>query len=138
MLRQGVKPIIIVLNNNGYTIERVLSDNFEDKFNDIVQMNYSKFARVFEGNIWSTRVETQDDFDKALKVTQIMNKLCYIEACVDFDDVPELTKELTASFKKNTKDESVSIPESYCEKVSVKKSSNEVMNFVTKVHESLK
>lgn len=138
MLRQGVKPIIIVLNNNGYTIERVLSDNFEDKFNDIVQMNYSKFARVFEGNIWSTRVETQDDFDKALKVTQIMNKLCYIEACVDSDDVPELTKELTASFKKNTKDESVSIPESYCEKVSVKKSSNEVMNFVTKVHESLK
>ena len=138
MLRQGVKPIIIVLNNNGYTIERVLSDNFDDKFNDIVQMNYSKFARVFEGNIWSTRVETQDDFDKALKVTQIMNKLCYIEACVDSDDVPELTKEVIANFKKSSKDESVSIPESYCEKVSVKKSSSEIMNFVTKVHESLK
>ena len=31
-------------------------------------MNYSKFARVFEGDVWSTKVSTADDFDKALKV----------------------------------------------------------------------
>lgn len=93
MLRQGVKPIIIVLNNKGYTIERVLSDNPNDKFNDIVQMNYSKFARVFEGDIWSTKVTTEEDFDKALKVTQIMNKLCYIEICTNQMDVPQLIKD---------------------------------------------
>ena len=138
MLRQGVKPIIIVLNNKGYTIERVLSDSFDDKFNDIVQMNYSKFARVFDGNIWSTRVETQDDFDKALKVTQIMNKLCYIEVCVDFDDIPDLTKEVIATFKKDFNEEVASIPERYCEQVKIKHSLNDIKSFVTKVHESLK
>ena len=38
-----------------------------------MQMNYPKFARVFEGDIWSTKVTTAEDFDKALKVK--VNKL---------------------------------------------------------------
>ena len=33
MMRRGLKPIVIVLNNSGYTIERILSDNPEDSFN---------------------------------------------------------------------------------------------------------
>ncbi len=138
MLKCGVKPIVIVLNNKGYTIERLLSDNPDDKFNDIVQMNYSKFARVFEGDIWSTRVETQDDFDKALKVTQIMNKLCYIEVCTDSDDTPELTRKMIESFKKNSKTESVSIPETYCKTKPESKITKGILDFATKVHESLK
>lgn len=138
MLRYGIKPVIIVLNNKGYTIERVLSDSPDDRFNDIMQMNYSKFARVFEGDIWSTRVETQDDFDKALKVSQIMNKLCYIEVVTEPDDMPELTKEMIASFKKNKKDETAKIPEAYCESKPMPKLSKGIMNFATKVHESLK
>ena len=126
------------MNNKGYTIERVLSDSPDDRFNDIMQVNYSKFARVFEGDIWSTRVETQDDFDKALKVSQIMNKLCYIEVVTEPDDMPELTKEMIASFKKNKKDETAKIPEAYCEGKSMPKLSKGIMNFATKVHESLK
>ena len=138
LLRVGLKPIVIVLNNKGYTIERELSDNRDDKFNDIVQINYSKFARVFEGDIWSTRVETQDDFDKALKVTQIMNKLCYIEVCTDSDDMPELTKRMIASFKENKKAEPATVSEVCCEPKVETKLSREIINFATKVHESLK
>lgn len=93
MLRYGTKPVIIVLNNNGYTIERLLAKE-DAPFNDIVQMNYAKFARAFEGDIWATKVETAEDFDKALKVTQIMNKLCYLEVCTDSSDAPQLTKDL--------------------------------------------
>ena len=99
MLRYGLKPVIIVLNNNGYTIERLLCEKPEDSFNEIATMNYSKFARVFEGDVWSTRVTTADDFDKALKVTQIMNKLCYIEICTDKMDIPDITGEVIADFK---------------------------------------
>ena len=90
MLRFGKKVVVIVINNKGYTVERVLSGQPENALNDIVEINYSKFARIFEGNIWSTRVETADDFDKALKVTGIMNKLCYIEACTSKEDIPVL------------------------------------------------
>lgn len=110
MLRLKLKPVIIVLNNNGYTIERELCDNPNDKFNDIVSMNYSKFARVFDGDVWSTKVTTADEFDKALKVTQIMNKLCYIEICTDKTDMPALTKEVIESFKAAAKCEKPKSP----------------------------
>lgn len=113
MLRRGLKPIIIVLNNQGYTVERVLSDNPYDKFNDIMQMNYSKFARVFEGDIWSTKVTTAEDFDKALKVTQIMNKMCYIEICTGPMDMPKLTEDVISSLRNKNLNKSVS--EQYCE-----------------------
>ena len=54
-------------------------------------------ARVFEGDVWATKVNTSDDFDKALKVTQIMNKMCYIEAITDKLDAPALLSEFANS-----------------------------------------
>lgn len=103
ILRLGLKPVIIVVNNKGYTIERLLSNNPNDKFNDIVGMNYAKFARVFEGDVWATQVSTTEDFDKALKVTQIMNKMCYIEVVTDSTDAPQLTKDMANSMKERAK-----------------------------------
>ncbi len=135
MLRRGVKPVIIVLNNNGYTIERVLSDKPEDKFNDIMQMNYSKFARVFEGDVWATKVTTAEDFDKALKVTQIMNKMCYIEICTDAMDMPKLTEDLISNFRSNNKLTEKSTPEQYCEPPAQKKSKG--LDFETVVHKGI-
>lgn len=125
MLRRGIKPIIIVLNNKGYTIERVLSDSPDDKFNDIMQMNYAKFARVFDGDVWSTKVTTADDFDKALKVTQIMNKLCYIEICTEAMDMPQLTEDLIANFRKNAQKAETSTATQYCEQEQIKEKNEE-------------
>lgn len=139
MLRQGIKPIVIVLNNGGYTIERILSQNTDDEFNNIMQMNYSKFARVFDGDVWSTKVTTEEDFDKALKVTQIMNKLCYIEICTENLDMPELTKDMIASFRDKNKKET-STPAKYCEVVQTKEDlvqSVSDFSFETVVHKGL-
>ena len=139
MLRRGVKPIIIVLNNNGYTIERVLSDNPNDKFNDIMQMNYSKFARVFDGDVWSTKVTTAEDFDKALKVTQIMNKMCYIEICTDKMDMPSITRDIAEKFMKTAD----SRQEHYCDEKEQKEEEpllspdNSGMMFETVVHKGI-
>ena len=138
MLRYGVKPVIVVLNNNGYTIERMLSESPDDKFNDIMQMNYSKFVRVFEGDIWSTRVSTPDDFDKALKVTQIMNKLCYIEICTDKMDMPELTKEVLTDVRNNSKPAPTNLGPVIEKKEELKLTQKEDMSFITIVHESLR
>jgi len=137
MFRLGIKPVIIVINNYGYTIERLLSNNPDDKFNDVIKMNYSKFARSFEGDVWAIKVETEDDFDKALKVTQIMNKLCYIEACTEKLDTPNLTKDMINKFKSKSKTESVNLPEIYS-KVQKEELKINKINFGTKVHESLK
>lgn len=142
MLRHGVKPIVIVLNNQGYTIERVLSDHPDDKFNDIMQMNYSKFARVFEGDIWATKVGTEEDFDKALKVTQIMNKMCYIEICTEKMDMPKLTEDMVLKYMKgNLK---IQTPLTYCEKTedkfnieNMQEDSDGEFKFETTVHKGL-
>ena len=102
-------------------------------------MNYSKFARIFNGDIWSTKVDTAEDFDKALKVTQIMNKLCYIEVCIDKMDIPALTKEVISDIKtaempiKNQKEEQLKKDRQKFKLPSIKD-----MNFGTTVHESLK
>jgi hypothetical protein len=104
-----------------------------------MQMNYSKFARVFEGDIWSTRVTTADDFDKALKVTQIMNKLCYIEVCVDSSDMPILAKDLINDLKNKSSKSQMSIPEDCYENFETASLSNsEGMTYGTTVHESLR
>ena len=98
-LRYGVKPIVIVVNNKNYATEQIFSRGINNKINDITQINYAKLARVFEGDIWATKVTTAEDFDKALRVTQIMNKLCYIEACIESSDAPLLAKEVIRSLR---------------------------------------
>ena len=102
ILRYGLKPIVIVINNNGYAAERLYCRDSKENINDIVQMNYSKFARIFDGDVWSTKAATSEDFDKALKVTQIMNKMCYIEVCTDILDTPHLTQDIIYSVKDNS------------------------------------
>ncbi len=94
MMRYNVKPIIIVINNSGYTIERVLCKNPMDEFNNISSWNYSKLTEVFNGEACSYRAETNKDFDRALEQAQTeqRNKLCYIEAIVDKMDLPQFAK----------------------------------------------
>lgn len=139
MFRYNIKPTIIVLNNNGYSVERLLANKFDDKFNDIIKINYAKFARCFEGDVWATKLETQEDFDKALKVTQIMNKLCYIEACIDKLDVPALTKDIISDFKSKPKVNDVKLTEKYnITKPEIKLNNSKKSSFGTKVHESWK
>lgn len=139
MLRYGVKPVVIIINNNGYTIERFLSRNPDDKINDIMKMSYAKFARIFEGDIWATKVESAEDFDKALKVTQIMNKLCYLEVCTDTDDAPDLTKEVISKFVKTTKKAKNEFEQKSIKKdISIELDRPKEFNFGTTVHESLR
>ncbi len=58
MLRYKVKPIVIVFNNSGYTIERILSNDPWDFFNDVAKWDYSKLPQVFEGDVLVTQART--------------------------------------------------------------------------------
>ena len=48
MMRSGVKPIIFLLNNNGYTIERYLHGE-KAHYNDIVNWRWTKLLEVMGG-----------------------------------------------------------------------------------------
>lgn len=60
--RQKLNPIILVLNNKGYSTERFIKDG---KFNDIGNWNYHKIPEVIGGG-WGFEVNSETDLDKAL------------------------------------------------------------------------
>lgn len=101
MMKNNLKPIVIVFNNNGYTIERILSDNPDDFFNDVIQWDYSKLPTVFKGDCWIKQARTCAEFDEALKQAEIEQKsrMCYIEIFTDKMDLPQLTKRIVENMK---------------------------------------
>ncbi len=62
-LRHGFNPIVLVLNNKGYTTERFLQ---EGPFNDILNWNYHRMPDLL-GSGWGFEVHTEGDLDKALQ-----------------------------------------------------------------------
>lgn len=92
MMRNNVKPIIFVINNNGYTVERILCDDVEYEYNNIACWNYSKLPSVFKGECFCAQVKTKEEFDEALEKINKIDKMCYIELICDYMDIPKLAK----------------------------------------------
>ena len=61
-VRYGQVPIVIVLNNRGYSTEREI---LEGPFNDVHEWRYEKICDVIGGGL-GTVVRTQEDFEQAL------------------------------------------------------------------------
>lgn len=93
MLEHGCKPIIFVLNNQGYTVEKILNVKTENqKYNQIPQWNYSKIPDVFGVPSFTAQVRTNYELDAAIKKAEKENAdmLCLIELVVeDPMDAPE-------------------------------------------------
>lgn len=62
-LKYKFNPIVIVLNNKGYTTERFLQ---EGPFNDIPNWNYHRLPDVLGGG-WGFEVRTEGELEKALQ-----------------------------------------------------------------------
>jgi len=62
--RFGLKPIIFILNNDGYLIERLLCENPESYYNDLAKWNYQKLPEALGCDGWLTaRVTTCGELD---------------------------------------------------------------------------
>ncbi|MET3195057.1 thiamine pyrophosphate-binding protein [Gottfriedia sp. OAE603] len=98
MLYYGCKPIIFVLNNNGYTIEKYLNVKTKDQmYNNIPQWSYTKLAEAFGGNAFTTIVRTNGELEQAINQADIecAERLCIIEMIVeDSMDAPENMKRM--------------------------------------------
>ncbi|WP_166831464.1 alpha-keto acid decarboxylase family protein [Thalassoroseus pseudoceratinae] len=62
-LKLGFNPIVMVLNNKGYTTERFLQ---EGPFNDIPNWNYHRLPDVIGGG-WGFEVHTEGELEKAIQ-----------------------------------------------------------------------
>jgi indolepyruvate decarboxylase len=82
--RRGLKPIVFVLNNSGYLIERLLCKDPNIEYNDLAQWHYADLPKAFGCDDWFTaRVTTCGEFDQALKATSEGGRAAYIEIVTD-------------------------------------------------------
>lgn len=92
MLENGNKPIIFILNNRGYTIEKYINVPLQTGYNEIPNWDYTKLPEVFGGNVYVSRVFTNKELDDAIIQAEEQNKtrMCLIEMIVPPMDAPEI------------------------------------------------
>jgi len=72
IVRNKLNPIVIVLNNKGYSTERFIDDG---PYNDILNWNYHRLPDLL-GAGWGCEVRTEGEFDAALALAN-ENKTSY-------------------------------------------------------------
>lgn len=96
-LRQlKLKPIIFVLNNSGYSIERTFSKDENAAYNNIIPWDYTAIMHAFDPSAYTAVVKTNEDLDKVLKQIEKESKkrICYIELRMDKFDMPPLIEKI--------------------------------------------
>ncbi|MNG90707.1 Indole-3-pyruvate decarboxylase [compost metagenome] len=94
LLRYEQKPIIFLINNDGYTIERyILGEN--SSYNDIGPWDYAKLPAVLntQATPFSVAVETTQQLELALEQASRQDRLAFIEVKVPMMDTPPVMKE---------------------------------------------
>jgi indolepyruvate decarboxylase len=96
MIRNHLKPVIFLINNDGYTIERVISDR---PYNDIQAWHYHKLVEVFGGGL-GLDVRTEGELEDALDQAATTNGLVFIEIHTGRLDCPESLRSAGRSMAK--------------------------------------
>ncbi len=96
IVRLGLNPIIIVLNNDGYGTMRKIR---EGRFNVISQWNYSKICELVGGGD-STIASTKGQFDDALMRAKKSDRVQVIELKSPRNDVSQQLARIAAEVRK--------------------------------------
>jgi len=90
MGRNGLKPVIFVLNNSGYMIERALERDPDWEYNDLAPWDYHTLPAALGCKDWFTaKVATLGELDAALAVASTGKSACYIEVVGGRTDYPK-------------------------------------------------
>lgn len=100
MLEYGCRPIIFILNNGGYTIEKYLNikeDIAKQTYNEVPAWNYTELIRTFGRDAYTAKVTTNGELDQAIAEAEQQQKerLCLIEMIAsDPMDAPDYMKKI--------------------------------------------
>ncbi len=85
IIAKGYRPVIFLLNNKGYTIERYLNTErpYAD-YNDIPEWDYMSLVDSFSGarEVFKARVRTNGELDEAISVAENFDGPGFIELVV--------------------------------------------------------
>lgn len=99
MIMKGVKPIVFILNNNGYTIERAIHGS-KQRYNDVFACNYSMMLQFYgmperEAKESFHKCTTREELTKVLSLDSVQDpqRTTVVEIIMDAFDAPwRLTK----------------------------------------------
>ena len=91
MLRHRIPAIVVVVDNDGYTIERVIH-GATATYNDIARWDWTALASAFgrSGAAVGVRAETVGELRDALESARTRDGLTLVQAVVPRDDVPPI------------------------------------------------
>jgi alpha-keto-acid decarboxylase len=95
--REGLSPVVVVVNNDGYTIERMIHGKTAP-YNDIVRWNWADIPTALGvTNHLAFRAETYGELDDAfVAAAEHQDRMVLIEAVVPRLDIPDLLTDLVA------------------------------------------
>ncbi len=96
MIRNRLKPLVFLLNNDGYTIERVITDH---PYNDLQPWRYHKIPEIFGGEA-GLDVRTEGELEGALELASTRKGLLFIEIHTERMDCPESLRSAGKSMAK--------------------------------------
>ena len=93
--REGLSPVVVVVNNDGYTVERMIHGK-DEPYNDIVSWSWADIPNALGvTNHLTFRAQTYGELDDAfLAAAQNRDRMVLIEAIVPRLDSPDLLNEL--------------------------------------------
>ena len=101
MIRDGLNPVIIILNNQGYTVERAIH-GARQRYNDIAQWDWTHLPRALgsrDGQVVALQAADTAQLHDALAQVAIAEQLALIEVILPKMDVPELLQAVTQALE---------------------------------------
>ncbi|MBJ3589731.1 indolepyruvate decarboxylase [Salmonella enterica subsp. enterica serovar Saintpaul] len=100
MLREGQSPVILLLNNDGYTVERAIH-GADQRYNDIAGWNWTlvpqALSRECQAECW--RVTQAIQLEEVLNRLASPQRLSLIEVMLPKADLPELLRTVTRALE---------------------------------------
>lgn len=102
MVRDGLNPIIFLLNNEGYTVERAIHRP-EQRYHDIAQWNWTLLLQAFAGehSVQLMRVTEAAQLQQAMSAVADSPQLAFIEVVLPKMDIPELLNAVSRAIRVN-------------------------------------
>lgn len=100
MLRDGLRPIIVLLNNDGYTVERAIH-GAQQRYNNIARWNWTHIPHALshDGQAECWRVSETVQLAEALEAAAHHHRLALIEVMLPKTDLPDLLRDVTRSLE---------------------------------------
>jgi len=113
--REGLAPVVVVVNNDGYTVERAIHGE-SAYYNDIAGWRWTDLPRVLGAhNALAVRVSTYGELDDALSAAAAaQDQMVLIEAVLPRMDTPALLNELVHSLAATNAGQLAAVPGAQC------------------------